>query len=80
MYVAKLGNVLNPEFSGLLDEGNGQYVSTEQQRSMLAKYDNPECHTRGLVPAFLEKGNLFKFAELFMRTSSRLDPRSPCTS
>jgi hypothetical protein len=64
-YVVELGNVPNPEFSGLLDEGKGQYVSTEQQRSMLAKYDNPERHTRGLTPAFSEKGNLFEFTELF---------------
>jgi hypothetical protein len=26
MYVAELGNVPNPDFSGLLDEGKGQYV------------------------------------------------------
>jgi hypothetical protein len=36
-YVAELGNVPNPEFSGLFDGGKGQYASTEQQRSMLAK-------------------------------------------
>jgi hypothetical protein len=64
-YVAKLGNVPNPEFSGLLDNGRSQFVPTEQQHSMLAKYDNPERHMRGLMPAFSEKGNLFKFAELF---------------
>jgi hypothetical protein len=32
---------------------------------MLAKYDSLECHTKGLTPAFTEKGNLFKFAETF---------------
>jgi hypothetical protein len=63
--VAELGNIPNPEFSDLLDEGKGQYASTEQQRSMLAKYDNPGRRTRGLVPAFSEKGNLSEFAELF---------------
>jgi hypothetical protein len=41
-YVAELGNVPNPELTGLLAEGHGQYASTEQQRSMLAKYDNPK--------------------------------------
>jgi hypothetical protein len=64
-YVAELGNVPNPEFSGHLDGGKGQYASTEQQRSMLAKYDNPERRTRGLLPAFEEKGNLSEFAERF---------------
>jgi hypothetical protein len=63
-YVAELGNVPNPEFSGLLGDGHGQFLSTEQQRSMTAKYDNPERRTRGLEPAFTEKGNLFEFAEL----------------
>jgi hypothetical protein len=64
-YVAELGNILNPEFSGLLDDGKGQYMSTEQQRSMLAKYDNPKRRTKGLTPVFKEKGNLIKFVELF---------------
>jgi hypothetical protein len=64
-YVAELGNVPNPEFSSLLGEGHGQFQSMEQQRLMTARYDNPERHTRGLEPAFTEKGNLFMFAELF---------------
>jgi hypothetical protein len=64
-YVAELGNVPNPDFSGLLDEGKGQYASTEQQRSMLAKYDNPERRTRGLLPVFEEKHSLSEFAERF---------------
>jgi hypothetical protein len=63
-YVAELGNVPNPDFSGLLDEGKGQYASTEQQRSMIAKYDNPERRTKGLIPPFDEKQNLSKFADL----------------
>jgi hypothetical protein len=66
-YVAKLGNVPNPELSGLLGGGHGQFQSTEQQRSMTAKYNNPECHTRGLEPVSTEKGNLFAFAELFSK-------------
>jgi hypothetical protein len=81
MYIAELGNVPNPKFSGLLDDGKGQYVSTEQQRSMLAKYDNPERHTRGLTPAFMEKGNLFKFAELInddlFKTGSAISAHLP---
>jgi hypothetical protein len=64
-YVAKLGNVPNPEFSGLLDEGKGQYALTEQQQSMLAKYDNPKRRTDGLLPLFDEKQNLPEFAEKF---------------
>jgi hypothetical protein len=64
-YVAELGNVPNPDFSGLLDEGKGQYASTEQQRSMIAKYDNPERRTRGLLPVFEEKHSLSEFAECF---------------
>jgi hypothetical protein len=64
-YVAKLGNVPYPEFSGLLGGGHGQLHSMEQQRSMTAKYDNPERCTRCLEQAFTEKGNLFVFAELF---------------
>jgi hypothetical protein len=61
-YVAELGNVPNPEFSGLLDEGHRQFASTEQQRSMLA---SPKCRNDGLLPAFEEKHNLSKSADKF---------------
>jgi hypothetical protein len=64
-YVVELGNVPNPDFSGLLDDGKGQYASTEQQRSMIAKYDNPERRTRALLPVFEEKHSLSEFAERF---------------
>jgi hypothetical protein len=59
------GNVPNPEFSSLLIDGEGQYRSTEQQRSMISNYNNPACQTDGLLPMFEENQNLFQFADKF---------------
>jgi hypothetical protein len=66
-YVPVLGNVPKPDFTGLLDDGQGQFKSTEQQRSLTAKYDNPERRTRGIEPKLSVDGNLFEFAENFNR-------------
>jgi hypothetical protein len=66
-YVPVLGNIPKPDFLGLLDDGQGQFKSTEQQRSLTAKYNNPERQTRGIEPKLSVDGSLFEFAENFNR-------------
>jgi hypothetical protein len=67
MYVPVLGNVPKPDFLGLLDAGQGQFKSTEQQRSLTAKYNNPEHQNRGIKPKLSVNGHLFEFADNFYR-------------